>query len=175
MLHVDVVETAALESVDREAILAVCREAYQESLESYLADIGPGVHILGRSEGRVVSHAMFVERWLQPQSGQLLRTAYVELVATYPDAQRRGHATELMRRVATEIQAFAIGGLSPTDAKFYARLGWESWRGELLVRTATGVIPAGDEGLMVLRLRATPLSLTLDQPISIEWRRGEIW
>jgi GNAT superfamily N-acetyltransferase len=175
MLDIDILETAALESVDREEILAVCRDAYQEGLDGYLADIGPGVHLLGRSNGRLVAHAMFVERSLQPQSGELLRTAYVELVATHPDAQRRGHATELMKRLAVEIQAFDIGGLSPTDEKFYLRLGWESWRGELLVRTGAGMVRAGDEGLMVLRLPATPPSLSLDESISIEWRGGEIW
>jgi hypothetical protein len=118
---------------------------------------------------------MFVERWLQRASGDLLRAAYGELVATRPDAQRQGHATALMRRLADEINAFDIGALSPTDEKIYARLGWETWRGPLLVRTGTSVVASGDEGLMILRLPRTPADLELDEPLSIEWRPGEIW
>ena len=155
--------------------MTLCREAYQEPLDSYLEDVGAGVHLLGRVDGAVVSHAMFVERWLQLGSGQLLRTAYVELVATRPDAQCRGYATAVMRRVAEEIVPFDIGALSPTDEKFYARLGWKVWRGPLSVRIGTNVVPADDEGLMVLPVPRTPPGLSLDEPISIEWRPGEVW
>jgi len=174
-VQIDIIETAALDDIHRDEILSLCRAAYNDELDGYLENIGPGVHLLGRVEGRLVSHAMFVERWLQLASGQLLRTAYVELVATRPDAQRRGHASALMRRVAEEIAAFDIGGLSPTDENFYASLDWETWRGRLLVRSGTSVVLAGDEGLMVLRLPPTPAGLSLDDPISIEWRAGEIF
>ena len=174
-LQVEITATAALEDDSRDEILNLCREAYREDLDGYLENIGPGVHLLGRVDGALVSHAMFVERWLQRQDGRLLRTAYVELVATHPDAQRRGYASALMSRLADEIQAFDIGGLSPTDEPFYARLGWESWRGELMVRAEANVVASEDEELMVLRLPRTPPDLSLDEPISIEWRRGEIW
>ena len=80
-----------------------------------------------------------------------------------------------MRRLTDEIQAFDIGALSPTDERIYARLGSETWRGQLLVRTGTSVVTSEDEGLMVFRLPRTPADLSLDEPISIEWRQGEIW
>ncbi len=174
-VQIEIIETAALDRIRRDEILTLCRAAYEDELQGYFENIGPGVHLLGQVDGALVSHAMFVERWLQRANGQLLRTAYVELVATRPDAQRRGHATALMRRLADEIQAFDIGGLSPTDEKIYARLGWETWRGQLLVRTGTSVVASEDEGLMVFRLPRTPADLSLDEPLSIEWRPGEIW
>jgi len=174
-VQIEIVVTSFLSAEHIDQVLSVCRDAYQEDLDGYLENIGPGVHLLGRVDGALVSHAMFVERWLQRASGELLRTAYVELVATRPDAQRRGHASALMRRVAEEIAAFEIGGLSPTDERIYARLGWETWRGPLSVRTGTNVVASDDEGLMVLRLPRTPAGLSLDEPVSIEWRPGEIW
>ena len=175
-VQIGCVHTNALDPRVRTEILALCRDAYQEDLDAYLENIGQGVHLLGRVHSQLVSHAMFVERWLQLQDGRLLRTAYVELVATRPGAQRRGYASTLMRRLAEEIQTFDIGGLSPTDEQFYARLGWESWRGELLIRTGTKVVASDDdEALMVLRLPRTPPDLSLDKPISIESRPGEIW
>jgi len=173
--QIQIVRTGDLDDPRRNAILDLCRAAYREDLDRYLDNIGPGVHLLGRVGGTLVSHAMFVERWLQLHDGRLLRTAYVELVATAPNAERRGYASALMRRLADEIHAFDIGGLSPTGEQFYARLGWESWRGELLIRTGTNVVPSQDEGLMVLRLPRTPPDLSLDRPISIEWRPGEVW
>jgi aminoglycoside 2'-N-acetyltransferase I len=175
-VEIGIARSAELGAGVRNEILTLCRAAYREDLGSYLENIGPGVHLLGRVENTLVSHAMFVERWLQLHDGRLLRTAYVELVATAPEAQRRGYASTLMRRLADEIHGFDIGGLSPTDEQFYARLGWETWRGELLIRTGTDVVASDDdEALMVLRLPRTPPDLSLDKPISIEWRPGEIW
>lgn len=175
LLQVTSVDTAALPCDTRNEILALCRAAYDEDLTGYLGKVGPGLHLLGRVAGAVMSHAMVVERWLEVAGGRRLRTAYVELVATRPDQQRRDYAAALMRRLAQEIGEFDIGGLSPTDQRFYARLGWELWRGPLFVRNDTKVEPTADEQLMVLRLPRTPPDLSLDEPVSIEWRRGEVW
>ena len=74
----------------RAALLALCDAAYGETLAPYLDDIGPGEHLLGISDGLPVSHVMWVTRRLQPEGMAPLRTAYVELVATAPEARRRG-------------------------------------------------------------------------------------
>lgn len=159
----------------RDEMLALCQDAYGEDVAPYLRDVGPGVHLLGRIDGVLVSHAMFVVRWLQPAHGHLLRTAYVELVATRPREQRRGSASQVLHRLAQEIRAFDIGALSPSDERFYARLGWETWRGHLFVRRETTIAPTPGEQLMVLRLPRTPRTLSLDEPVSIDWRPGEVW
>lgn len=174
-MHIDLVETAALTTGLRAEILAVCREAYNEELSDYLDNAGPGIHLLGRVNGEIVSHAMIVERWLETPGERPLRTAYVELVATPPRLQRRGYATALMRRVADESQQFDIGALSPSDPAFYSRLGWEVWSGPLSVRASAGLIGTPGEQAMVMRLPGTPRSLRLDAPLSIEWRAGEVW
>ena len=77
-MKTEIIETAALDRIRRDEILTLCRVAYEDQLEGYFENIGPGVHLLGRVDSALVSHAMFVERWLQRSSGELLRTAYVE-------------------------------------------------------------------------------------------------
>jgi aminoglycoside 2'-N-acetyltransferase I len=95
-------------------------------------------------------------------------------MATEEAYRGRGLATAVMRRVAAEIRAFELGGLSPGQPGLYARLGWELWRGPLFIRTADGLLPTPGERVMVLRLPNTPL-LDLDAPLSAEWREGELW
>lgn len=174
MLRIEILDSGTLDTTLRASILALCRDAYGEETEGYLADIGPGIHLLGRVGERLVTHAMFVERWLQVGQRRPMRTAYVELVATRVQDQRRGFASQVLRRLADEIRAFEIGALSPSEEAFYARFGWESWRGDLLVRTNTDLVRSPGEQLMVLRLPQTP-GLSLDAAVSIEWRPGEVW
>ena len=65
-------------------------------------------HVLARQQGRLVSHALWVTRWLQCGTLPPLRTAYVEAVATEEAYRGRGFATAVMRRVAAEIRAFDL-------------------------------------------------------------------
>jgi len=156
-------------------ILALCSEAYQENFAGYLGMLADPVHVLARLDGGLVSHACWVTRWLQPGDGSLLRTAYVEAVATSPAHQGRGFATEVLRFLANAVADFDIAALSPSDPGFYARIGWEPWRGPLHVREANAAVPAeADEMCMIMRLPRTP-ALDFDGPLSIEWRLGEVW
>lgn len=167
--------TPELDPATKAAVLALCRDAYEEDLDGYLADIGAGTHLLGRVDGHLVSHGMLVARTLITPGLPPLYAAYVELVATSPRAQRRGYAKRLLRHLAVGMDRFDIGALSPSDPLFYAPLGWEEWRGALGVRTSGGVEPTPDESVMILRLPRTPVSLDLSQTLSVEWRPGEIW
>jgi aminoglycoside 2'-N-acetyltransferase I len=174
-VQVEAVESRALPAGVRHELLALCEEAYQEELASYFVDIGPGLHLLGRADVTLVSHAMLVRRELEQTGLGKLTTGYVELVATRLSWQRRGYGSELMRALVPHMDGFAIGALSPTNTEFYRRLGWELWRGPLSVRTETGLVPTPDEEVMILRLPATPPALDLHAPLSIEWRPGELW
>ncbi len=49
-VQIQIVHTGALDARVRDEILTLCREAYQEDLDGYLENIGPGVHLLGRVE-----------------------------------------------------------------------------------------------------------------------------
>jgi len=87
------------------------------------------VHVLGRDPGWLVTHTLWVTRWLQAGVSSPLRTAAVAAVARDQDCRCRGYATQLMRRIPAEIQDFQLAVLSPFDTAWYARLGWELWRG----------------------------------------------
>lgn len=175
-MHIELLKTQDMTREDQDAILALCGAAYDEDLRDYLNDIGPGLHLLGRVDGELVSHVMLVERTLEIVSHQLpLRTAYVELVATHPLEQRRGYASRLLREMSKHMDEYDIAALSPTDASFYARLGWEPWLGKLAIRTKEGLVPSPDEEIMILRLVRTPIDLDIRTMLSVEWRPGEVW
>ena len=155
-------------------VVAFCSRAYEEDLAALMATFRGGVHVLGRDADRLVSHALWVTRWLQVGSSAPLRTAYIEVVATEHNYRRRGYARQVMQRIAAEIRDFELAALSPFDVAWYGRLGWKRWRGPLFIRTATGLLPTPEEEVMILRLPGTP-ALDLDAPLSAEWREGELW
>jgi aminoglycoside 2'-N-acetyltransferase I len=64
---------------------------------------------------RLVSHAMWVTRWLQAGDYPRLYTAYIEMVATKPEFQRQGFATRVMQQLASAITDFEIGALCPAE------------------------------------------------------------
>ena len=115
-------------------------------------------------------------RWLQPHGQSNLKTAYVDAVSTLPQAQGRGYASAVTDRLRSDIEAcYVIACLDTDIPKFYARLGWELWRGPLAGRSEQGLIPTPNlRGIMVLRLPLTP-ALNADQPLSIECQAGRIW
>ncbi len=157
-----------------DTIHTLCHRAYDEDLHPLFATFNDTTHVLGFLDGVLAAHAMWVTRWLQPGDNQLLRTAYVEMVATEPRFQRRGFATAVMSRLAQAISAYDLGGLSPAETSVYARLGWVFWRGPLFIRADQQLMPTPDEQVMILRLPKTP-PLDLDQPLSAGWRQGELW
>ena len=135
-----------------------------------------GMHFLLDLDGALVVHAAVVKRAIQI-GDTFLRTGYVEAVATSPGQQGRGFGTIVMEAVTAEIRAtFELGMLGTGRHRFYERLGWETWMGPALVRTAEGPrrTPDDESYLLVLRTPASP-AFTLDQPISCDWRGGDVW
>ncbi len=149
-----------------------------------------GVHWLAEAGDRIVAHASVVPRTLEAAGGPLatapispatapivLATGYLEAVATHPDRQRRGIAGRLVAEAGAHIRATCdLGALSTSVHAVYARLGWERWRGPTFVRTPGGLVRTADEddGIMILRTRRTP-PLRGDEPLSCEWRSGDVW
>jgi aminoglycoside 2'-N-acetyltransferase I len=174
-LSIEVADSRAISMSTLRGIADLCTEAYREDFTGAFGLLGPGVHVIARADGRIVSHAMWVVRELHAGTRPPFRTAYVEAVATRPLLQRRGFATEVLRRLAREIRDYDLGALSPSDDRYYARLGWESWRGPLSIRTGAGLEATPDETVMILRTGRTPPDLDLDEPLSAEWRAGELW
>jgi aminoglycoside 2'-N-acetyltransferase I len=174
-LSIQVVRSDSLSDIDRRTLISLCSRAFEEELEPLFNTFVDATHVLGYWDGSLVSHALWITRSLQVGTGPLLRTAYVEAVATEQAYRHRGFATEIMKRVADEVQDFDLAALSPFSVAYYERLGWELWRGPLFVRTENGLSPSlDDEEVMVLRLPGTP-DLDLDASLSAEWREGELW
>jgi aminoglycoside 2'-N-acetyltransferase I len=174
-LRIEVVEGQTLPADERKNIIAFCSHAFEEELESLFSTFSHPTHILGYRAGQLVSHALWVTRWLQVDNNQMLRTAYIEAVATENAYRGLGYASAIMKRVAEEIQAYELGALSPFNVAYYERLGWELWRGPLYIRTEAGLVRTpGDGEVMIFRLPSTP-DLDLNAPLSAEWREGELW
>jgi aminoglycoside 2'-N-acetyltransferase I len=174
-LTIDCVGTRDLPEAELAAVVAMCELAYDEPLAGLFALYEPGTHLIGRLASLIVSHVMWVTRWLQPAGQEPMRTAYVELVASHPSHQGRGYASRLMAAAPGHFQSdYRLAALSPADTSLYGRLGWEFWRGPLFIRRDGQLLPTPEERVMVLPLPSTP-QLDLDAPLSAEWREGEIW
>jgi aminoglycoside 2'-N-acetyltransferase I len=135
-----------------------------------------GVHFVLERDGEVLVHASVVQRELH-LAGRPTRTGYVEAVATAPAHQGAGLGTRVMREVGSHIAAsFELGALGTGSHGFYERLGWRTWRGPSSVRTEQGDRRTPDEDGYIMVL-ATPTSpaFELTDPISCEWRPGDVW
>jgi aminoglycoside 2'-N-acetyltransferase I len=157
-------------------ILRLCDRAYGEDLRESFRTFADPVHVLAVADGVVVSHALWITRWLAPGHRAPLRTAYVEAVATDPAWERRGFASAVLERLVREVVACELAALCPSDEgqALYTRLGWETWTGPLSIRHGSSQIDTADESIMVHRLPLTP-ALRLSDPMSAEWRPGELW
>jgi aminoglycoside 2'-N-acetyltransferase I len=135
-----------------------------------------GTHFFIEEDGEPVSHASVVERLLRAD-GHLLRTGYVEAVATRPDRQGSGLGTQILQAVTVHIRLlYELGALCTGENDFYARLGWETWKGPTSVRNEDVEMRTEDEdgNVMILRTIASP-ELNLEGPISCDWRTGDVW
>jgi aminoglycoside 2'-N-acetyltransferase I len=135
-----------------------------------------GTHFLLEIDDRIVAHAAVVEREIHV-GDRKLRAGYVEAVATAPERQGAGLGSRLMADVGAYIQdRFELGVLGTGRHRFYQRLGWKTWAGQLYVRTKDGPRRTRDEEgfLLVLETPASP-PLDLAARISCGWRAGDVW
>lgn len=175
-LNVKVIRTGELDDEQRQEIALLCSIVFGHRYDSDFDTVSPDtIHVIGIHEERVVAHAALHTRWLGLPDYPLLKTAYVDSVATLPRQRGKGYASAVMRRLATHVRKYDIGALAANTPHFYERLGWELWHGPLFARRDGEVIPAPNEhGVMILRLPGTP-RLSLWEPLSVEWREGDVW
>ena len=175
-MKIHVASSAELSAHTRDETLALCDRAYGEDLRATFDTFSDPIHVLATVDGAVVSHALWVTRRLAPGAGPPLRTAYVEAVATDPAHQGRGFASAVMRALVSEVSGYQLAALSPSDRgqPLYDRLGWETWIGPLRIRQGSDLIETPDELIMIHRLPGSP-RVNVNDPLSAEWRPGELW
>jgi aminoglycoside 2'-N-acetyltransferase I len=170
-LEIAVVPNPELPDGARRNVLDLCSRAYEEDFEPYFNLLSTATHLLGTVDGRLVGHVAWVERELRSPPIGPMRTAYVEAVATLPEYQGRGFASQLLARIPALVTGFDLAALSPSSEGFYARVGWETWQGPLSYRDHTGIeLATPDEVVMIHRLPLTPVTLDLKAPLSTDWR-----
>ncbi|MEP7082287.1 MAG: GNAT family N-acetyltransferase [Chloroflexota bacterium] len=173
--------TDQLSAEEFSEINALCEAAFRFPFAGVWERVGQGIHVLAHSDGGLVAHAMIVDRriFTGPELDVTLDAAYVENVATHPEAQGEGHGSAVMAEAGRIIQEeYEIGALGTRDQGFYRGLGWVVWAGSTFVRTPDGerIRTGGVDGeVMVLRTPRTPLGIALEEPIAIDWRPGEPW
>ncbi|MCA1570427.1 MAG: GNAT family N-acetyltransferase [Chloroflexi bacterium] len=159
----------------------LCAAAFDEPFAAAWERVGPGLHVMAEAGGRVLAHAMIVDRriYLGYEMDVALDAGYVEHVATLPEAQGAGHATVVMEEIGRIIRAeYELGALATGSNSFYERLGWATWVGPTGVRMADGerMRSADEDGhVMVLRTPRSPADLGLDAPIAVDWRADGAW
>ena len=139
--------------------------------QAHWQQIGPGPHFLIYDErGGLAAHACIGV--LDVEAAELvLRTGYVEDVATRVDMRGHGLATALMRELMTWLRSapdLELAALSTGSHRFYESFGWERWRGPSAVTEPNGSrtpTPDEDGGIMIARLPRTPSGLVLDGTI----------
>jgi aminoglycoside 2'-N-acetyltransferase I len=146
--------------------------------DDWLHSIG-GTHFVlqdAADRGEILGHASVVVRDIHI-AGRPFRTGYVEAVAIRPGRQHQGLGTLVMAAVNAHVDAgFELGALGTGSQPFYERLGWEIWPGPSMVRAPSGDQPTPNEDGYIL-VRETPHSppLRRSDPISCEWRPGDVW
>ncbi len=176
-LAVSSIRTGDVNPTLRSEIVRLCIAAHDEqdfeNLFAYLP--ADGLHVIASDAEQLVGHAVVTTRWLQPGTLPLLRTAYVDAVATSPAHQGQGIGSAVMRHLASVVVDHEIACLETDRPEFYRRLGWEEWTGPLGGRSEQGVVRTPDQtGVMILRLPATP-RLDLNELLTIEAHDLRIW
>lgn len=134
-----------------------------------------GTHVLVLDADAVVAHGSLVMRRLLAD-GRSLRAGYVEAVAVRPDRRRAGHASTVMAALEALAPAYDLLALSASEdgVALYEARGWRPWRGPTSVLAPGGIEPTpDDDGSVYVLTGATPLDL--DEPLTCDWRPGDVW
>jgi aminoglycoside 2'-N-acetyltransferase I len=169
-----VLDSKLIPETIRKDIVSLCNRAYEEDMQPILETFVDATHVLGYYNDSLVCHALWVTRYLQAGTNPMMRTAYLEAVATEANYRSRGFASAVMKQLVGEVQEYDLAALSPFSVEYYQRLGWELWHGPLFIRRKDNLVPSLDEEVMIFRLPKTPL-LDLTASLSAEWRKGELW
>jgi len=176
-LDISLRRTRQLDAALRATIVELCTEAHGKDFSRLFFYLPTdGLHFIAHRDDQIVSHAVATTRWVQPERLPILRTAYVDAVATLPAYQRRGYGSAVIRELIAHITDYDLACLETNQVIFFERLGWQRWRGPRAGRAPDGQLtPTPDQQtIMILRLPITP-PLDLDRLLTIETQTGRIW
>jgi aminoglycoside 2'-N-acetyltransferase I len=175
MFELLTLHSSAMTPGQSDAVIALCSEVFELDYGFYMDLCPDRVHVMGYLDDQLVAHALWLNRPLRVGDGPWLNSAYVEGVATHAAHRQRGFGSAVMRQLQTEIARYDLGALSPAVPEWYAKLGWERWRGPLWIEH-DGTLEAtpDDEMVLIYRTPRTP-TLDLSAPLTAPWRPFELW
>ncbi|BCJ75539.1 aminoglycoside N-acetyltransferase AAC(2')-Ie [Catellatospora sp. IY07-71] len=179
-MRVMVVGAAELTAAGRAELRAMLDGAFDGDFDDDdWAHATGGAHVLAFDGDELVGHASVVGRTLW-YDGRPLRTGYVEAVAVRHGYRGRGRGTAVMEQVAALIEReYELGALASAELAMplYRRLGWRLWLGPTHVNGPDGRVPTPDEdgGVFVLTRPGGDPDLDLTEPLTCDWRTGDVW
>jgi predicted N-acetyltransferase YhbS len=123
--------------------------------------------LMVREGGDLVAHVGLIIRDAT-LDGRAVRIGGIGSVKTHPAARGQGHAGRALEQAASFFAddaalAFALLVCRTPLVPFYARLGWQSFSGTLLVEQPGGTVPFTANEVMTLPLHEpAPASGTID-------------
>lgn len=98
-------------------------------------------------------------------------------VATHPERRGQGIGRQVMMRLQEEIASRWPTALLSTGraTAFYEVLGWQRWRGLSYTQTATGVVPDGEHGGIMILSAGPDVVPDLSVSVTCEDRVGDAW
>ena len=175
-LEVRTVAAAGMTPAEYDEVAALCGWIFDCDYRA-LMDLCPiRTPVIGYDAGKLVSHALWLERPLRIAWGPWVDAAYVEGVATHPEYRRRGYAAAVMRRLQDEVRSYPLAALSPAHdiIPWYTGLGWERWQGPLFIEEGSSLTPTPGEDVLIYRTPGTG-HLDLHAPLAAPWRPFEWW
>jgi aminoglycoside 2'-N-acetyltransferase I len=174
-----VAESDGLDAATRLEARSLWSRAFGDRFDEHDAEHAfGGVHVLARTDDRLVGHASALPRRIRFADQPWRTVGYVEAVAVDPRYQRRGIGRQIMQILQSEISSrWPVAMLSTGRATaFYESLGWESWRGSSFTRTASNTVVADGEhgGLLIFRIDRD-LVPDLHVDVTCEDRSGDSW
>ena len=168
-LELSVKKNRDLSEQELENIIKLCSNAFNEDFHPYMKNFVGATQILGYYEDNLVSHVLWLDRWIRIENKPLLKTAFLDAVAVDKKYRKRGFASIMMTRLAGEITKYDRAVLTTNSPDYYIHLGWKSWQGLVYFQRDDGrTTPLNNSTLMVLFLPGTP-ALDLNEPLTIEW------
>jgi len=175
MLLVETARTFALAEEARREITTACNAAFGQDFDALFSLLPPdGLHLLGRRDGRLVTHLVLTDRRLRFGQGPWRRAAYIDAVATLPDCRGEGLAGLLLEKASalcgTSHDLFA---LCASRENLYRRHGFATWRGPLFLENedASGTGEVHLEEILMLRPARESLP-EAGAALTANWRPG---